>query len=286
MESVSDRCSMYISSINFYHKLGLILLQITDCPQIISDTFLAIFDPLGCHLDSEGKKIDLDYISSCYPNQLSPFAFFVDFDVDKSPFMGTVIRCPLRSCPGSISEDVVSSNMMSKLLGEFIDKEMDVALLFLKNISCIEIHEVTSTGSSTLLAKTTISRSESKPIEAYSTVFSATVELRKALETIKKDWQIIQTNSPREEAINRLTQHPSYDVIYLNRSLRVGKFSPEIRIAVNLDHPTHGRLFTFLPLPIFTGFPVHIHGLFGIDSSRRYLKRSDDIGLQAGSRDQ
>jgi len=263
-----------------------LFLQITDCPQILSDTFLAIFDPLCRHWVSGGKKIYLDRLSSDHPDQLSPFAFFASPDPIKSPFRGTVIRCPLRTHPGRISEDVVQSDMIADLFREFIDKEIEIILLFLKNIKCIEIHEVTPTGSSTLLARSSIDRSEPKSIELYSLVFSATVELCKNLVTDRKKWQIIQTNRPREEATNLLMQQPGYNTSNVISSLRVAKFTPEIRIAVNLDHPAHGRLFTYLPLPISTGFPLHIHGLFGIDASRRYLRRPDDIGLQSGSRDQ
>ncbi len=197
-----------------------------------------------------------------------------------------MIRCPLRTHPGRISEDVVQSDMITDLFREFIDKEMDIILLFLKNIKCIEIYEVTPTGLSTLFARTSIDRSESKPIETYSSVFSATVELCKNSVTDRAKWQIIQTNRPRTEATNLLMQQPGYNASNLIGSLQVAKFTPEIRIAVNLDHPAHGRLFTYLPLPISTGFPFHIHGLFGIDASRRYLRRPDDIGLQSGSRDQ
>jgi sacsin len=41
-----------------------------------------------------------------------------------------------------------------------------------------------------------------------------------------------------------------------------------------------GRLFSTLPLPILTGLPVHIHGLFSISADRSTLHGLDDRGVQ------
>ena len=41
-----------------------------------------------------------------------------------------------------------------------------------------------------------------------------------------------------------------------------------------------GRLFSTLPLPILTGLPVHIHGLFSISADRSRLHGLDDRGVQ------
>jgi sacsin len=132
---------------------------------------------------------------------------------------------------------------------------MDIACLFLNNVNCIEIYEIAPTGISTLLEKMTISRSD-----------PATVQLTRS----KEEWHIVQSNFSCDET-------PTMG--------GVPKNFPEVKIAVNLTRTTRGRLFCFLPLPIFTGFPVHVHALFGIDASRTNLRR-DSVGLASGSRDQ
>ncbi|KIO21523.1 hypothetical protein M407DRAFT_80303, partial [Tulasnella calospora MUT 4182] len=45
-----------------------------------------------------------------------------------------------------------------------------------------------------------------------------------------------------------------------------------------------GRLFTLLPLPIITGFPVHINAVLALVSSRQNLRNSMDV--EAGSREE
>ncbi|KIL57837.1 hypothetical protein M378DRAFT_56520, partial [Amanita muscaria Koide BX008] len=44
-----------------------------------------------------------------------------------------------------------------------------------------------------------------------------------------------------------------------------------------------GRLFAFLPLPSKTGFPVHIHALFSMNSSRQRLRKPNERGIEHGS---
>ncbi|KIO19901.1 hypothetical protein M407DRAFT_82182 [Tulasnella calospora MUT 4182] len=37
-----------------------------------------------------------------------------------------------------------------------------------------------------------------------------------------------------------------------------------------------GRLFTLLPLPIITGFPLHIHAVLSLTSSRQNLRNAQE----------
>jgi sacsin len=251
----------------------------TDSPQILSGNYLAIFDPLRLHLEtSEGKKIDLGHVISNFPNQLLPFGFFME-DGPTSPFQGTVIRCPLRNAPSAISGQVVHGEIISDLFKEFIDQELEISCLFLKNIKCIEIYDATSTGISRL-AKMSITRT---PL--HSTLSKATIELDGDQVSVKKEWLIIEKSFSRDEAVKILLQQPGYDITTVTRTLQGAKFSPEVKIAVDITSEIRGRLFTHLPLPVFTGFPVHVHALFGIDTSRAHLRRAS-VGLTSGSQDQ
>lgn len=189
------------------------------------------------------------------------------------PFPGTVIRCPLRSTPSRISDQVVQSNLISKLFQEYMDQEMDISCLFLNNINCIEIYEIAPTGVPTLLAKMVISRSD--PVS--STMFTAAVQLDRNQVHERKEWHIVQSDIPRD-----ITSRSGGSTAGV---LHGAKKSPEVKIAVDITRPTRGRLFSFLPLPIFTGFPVHVHASFGIDASRANLRRYS-VGLASSSRDQ
>lgn len=196
------------------------------------------------------------------------------------PFRGTVIRCPLRQKRSKISDQVVRGEVISKLFKEFVDQELNISCLFLNNINCIEIHEIAPTGVTSVLAKMIISRSE--PINSTTT---ATIHVNTNRVTTTKEWHIVQSNFSRDEVVRLLIQQPGSNPSIMDNVLQTTKISPEVKIAVDITSATRGRLFSFLPLPIFTGFPVHVHALFGIDSSRANLRR-DSVGLASGSRDQ
>ncbi|KIO23551.1 hypothetical protein M407DRAFT_54911, partial [Tulasnella calospora MUT 4182] len=46
----------------------------------------------------------------------------------------------------------------------------------------------------------------------------------------------------------------------------------------------HGRLFTLLPLPIITSFPLHINAVLALTSSRQNLRNAQDV--VAGTREE
>ncbi|KAA1478276.1 hypothetical protein DENSPDRAFT_741097, partial [Dentipellis sp. KUC8613] len=43
-----------------------------------------------------------------------------------------------------------------------------------------------------------------------------------------------------------------------------------------------GLLFTYLPLPLKTGLPAHIHALFALTPDRQHLRNAEEIGLAEG----
>ncbi|KAJ7175639.1 hypothetical protein C8R46DRAFT_850387, partial [Mycena filopes] len=46
-----------------------------------------------------------------------------------------------------------------------------------------------------------------------------------------------------------------------------------------------GRLFTLLPLPIFTRFPVHFHAILALTQDRQSLRNIEEIGTGPRSRE-
>jgi hypothetical protein len=64
------------------------------------------------------------------------------------------------SVPVSISHEEVRGETILALFEKFMNEELGLSCLFLKNIKCVEIHEIAPTGTSRLLAKMTISCSD------------------------------------------------------------------------------------------------------------------------------
>ena len=197
----------------------------------------------------------------------------------KIAFPGTIIRCPFREKPSKISDQIMTRELISGLSRGFIDRELEISCLFLKNIKRIEVHEVSSAGISTLLAKVDVSR-----FHHTRSMVTVELEITRNQTTETLEYHIAEPYFSRDEAVDLILQHTEYDSATVTRALQASKFSPEVKIAIDIKNIPRGRLFTNLPLPIFTGFPVHIHALFGIDSSRAHLSHAG--GALFGSQDQ
>ncbi|KAF9476299.1 hypothetical protein BDN70DRAFT_863489 [Pholiota conissans] len=255
------------------------VFHITDCPQIVSGNTFAMFDPLQEFTGSAGKRLDLTHVTTNHPDQLASFSHFVDPVVYESEFPGTVIRCPLRRIPSRIDAKVVSPDEIARLFREFIFREMDISLLFLQHVQQIQVYGIDEQGAVKCLAQLSISRSPRISLNSVAEAYTATVSITIDGKTEDRRWRIIQCAFEQEDAIKILCQGSS-DLT--SRILKEHKLLPTVGIAMPLSSPTDGksgRLFTFLPLPLPTGFPVHVHAYFALTQSRQNLRNSRETGL-------
>lgn len=169
---------------------------------------------------------------------------------------------------------------LDQMLRDYIIEEMDVSLLFLDNLRTIEIWEAHGTNKTRLATWTKSEKrverqSEESQLSIYDSVLSDG-------ET-KFSWRIVQTQNAEDEAKSRLSAQVGGETV--NHVFEKHKLRPDMRIAYPLfsDEYTSGRLFTFLPLPSKTNFPVHIHALFALTSSRQSLRNRNETGIVAGS---
>lgn len=252
--------------VRFFHSFQVYQLrrgQVTDNPQILSDSSLAILDPQHTFSDSGGAKFDVH----SYPNHLATFDFF--------PSSGSVIRLPLRLTPSSISKQVVTPDEIRTLFSDFIREELAISQLFLKHVRRIEVWEISESGSRTCLTSASLLQ------ESQGASFIARVDIESQP---SRRWRILQSSFPQDDAVSVMSNRLGRDVRSL---LEKHKLFPNITIAVPLDRieENFGRLFTYLPLPIRTGFPCHIHGLFALTQSRQNLSNRAEVGVVKGSDD-
>ncbi len=220
------------------------------------------------------------------PDQLTSFRGLpVPFPSSRDEFNGTVIRCPLRSKSSGISSKLVHPADIARLFDEFVSKEIGICLLFLRHIEHIEIHDINELGEITIVADLTIFRSlpvlfEDDNAETYTT----TVKLRAKDQETETSWRILHSRSGTQGIDQFLGKNG------ISETLKIHKLLPDIGIAIPFSITTEkiasGRLFTFLPLPLPTKFPVHIHAYFALSQSRQNLRNSREIGLIPGSDDQ
>ncbi|KAJ7186780.1 hypothetical protein C8R46DRAFT_279690 [Mycena filopes] len=266
--------------------------HVTDNPQILSGSTLAILDPHHHFAESGGTKFEFAPKAVEHSDQLDAFEFFLPANAREQYFPGSVIRLPLRR-PGaqsSISSKAVDVTEIRQLFEDFIREEIGLSLLFLRNISTVEIHEVDAQGGRRCLATSTIQRGA---IESWTfdsdrhTTFKCTATVETPLlGRVDKDWRIV--HSYFQEAYStsllalRLGQDPRP---ILAKHKLVSEMALAIPMSILTQEENSGRLFTYLPLPLKTGFPANCHALFALTASRQNLNNGGEIGIVRGSED-
>jgi hypothetical protein len=221
----------------------------------------------------------IDYDNFKETDHHKHFDFFSDISKPSS-FPGTVIRLPLRSSPSHLSQRVVLVQELDQLIRDYIHEELNISLLFLNNLRTIEIWEAQGT-SKTCLATWTKSETKTKRQIGDSSLFIYNSVLSDG--HAEFPWRIIRSQNADDGARSRLSAQIGGEAV--NHIFEKHKLRPDVRIAHPLfsDGYTSGRLFTFLPLPSKTDFPVHIHALFALTSSRQSLRNRNETGTVAGS---
>ncbi len=207
------------------------------------------------------------------------FDFFSKMSTPSS-FGGTVIRLPLRLRPSELSERVVLVQELDKMIGDYINEEFNISLLFLDNLRIIEIWKVRDASKKYFATRSKSERrAQRQSKESSLSIYDSVLSDGHA----NFSWRIIQTKNAEDEAKSRLAAQVRGNAV--KPILEGHKLRPDVRIAYPLITDKHisGRLFTFLPLSSITNFPVHIHAQFALTFSRQSLRKPNDTGTVAGS---
>lgn len=192
----------------------------------------------------------------------------------------------MRASQSPISNKVVSPDEISQLLRDFAKEELNISLLFLRNITSIEVYEVDTAGRKTQVARATIDRSPPELCGEY--------EIRKPIiqthhfdgSSEEGEWRIVHAPFSEAAAVVALSERLGGNPA---ATLSQHKLSPTLDFAIPLnssDATKIGRLFTYLPLPLKTEFPVHINALFSLTQSRQNLRNGGEVGIVKNSDDQ
>lgn len=221
-----------------------------------------------------------------YNDHLASFSSVFSQTQWGKPFAGTAFRLPLRIASSDLSNKVIEPDEISGLLRDFAKEELMISLLFLRNISSVEIIEIRG-DNEIEVAKASIVRSELDRHGRYeirqADVFTSRYETG---ESEKREWYILHSPSSEDEAERALAKRLGWDP---SRTLSQHKLSTGVDLAIPCDlvtSPNTGRLFTFLPLPLRTEFPIHINALFSLTQSRQNLRNAGEVGIVAGSDDE
>ncbi len=268
--------------------------HLTDFPSFLTNKDkLCVFDPLlkcipGVIESSPGKMFSTSQqFREKFPDMLTGYLEDIEEFKEKE---GTLFRFPLRKTPSGISGKYFLPYMVERLLNDLKDIARE-ALLFLNNIEKISISRIEEktkkldkvyTVTSSLQADDLKQRAElaehlqmfkDKPchtIASKSSVYNLVIE---DSESNKQKWLI-----SRMLGFENLQD----DVQVLSNTSSLKNPLPRGGVAARISEtacqPTPKfKAYCFLPLPIQTGLPVHVNGMFELDSSRSNLLKGNDF---------
>lgn len=223
-----------------------------------------------------GISIDLIDEGPNYQDQLAPF-----IPIMQNPYnfyQGTIFRLPLRTKDQAIRSRIKSeatpASEIKQLLEGFGQNELEEAILFLKNISTIEIHHISSSGQEYFIGRASIDpRSTSS-----GTLFTRQVKCETPVGNSRsRTWRFSTSLTDSSTTAQIMSRTLGYDI---GEELTKEKLVANIELAIPLGGPSiQGRLFTLLPLPIKTGFPLHFNATFALTPDRQSLKNVEEAGL-------
>jgi len=273
---------------------------VTDNPHILSDNQLLILDPHEAIQGefSGGAKLSLLSEREKYASHFDTFSAVLG--PSQFEYKETAIRLPLRlpnlALTSRIKNTPVTVEGMQGMFKDFIEKELQDVMLFLKNILSIELVEVEKDGTRKILARAWID-ADDRLIAERSRVRGRQEELSRhelkihvevdGQATVVKRWKVVNSVLDYAEATSIMEKRVGRTI---GDELAADKLLPHVALAYPLvdlntkSEQIKGKLFTLLPLPIFSGFPLHIHGILALTSSRQNLRNSQD--LSPGSREE
>jgi sacsin len=198
----------------------------------------------------------------------------------KSSFDGTLFRLPIRSIEAAkeskLSKEHYTSVQMRKHLEQFA-REAAEMLLFLNFVKHIQVYYRDSPDSPIIrLAEVSIKNS----VERHRQLI---YQLEQVKQLPKGEPFFDYYQLEIQQTLNG-TQSPSLKNWIIARATRLRELNEEeiqydptatiqwVGIAASIhpvDRGVFGRVYCCLPLPIETGYPVHINGNFALSSNRR-----------------
>ncbi|KNC46434.1 sacsin [Thecamonas trahens ATCC 50062] len=278
------------ASIGKYGLGANVMYSFTDTPMFISRSSLVVFDPHGHRLPGGMLGTITDYMACGLAESDPVLASAFDLELAgvfsaslSAHFDGTLFRLPLRTpedaAASAISSHALSIDDVTNLLSDFAPQASDM-LLFLKSVSTVFAHVLTDDGLTTLITTEIVGLGPELAakrallldvVAGERQALHASFELRftessdiLASRPAPRWWVAVGTLDTLDADAEALAKAVGY-VPWAGTALPLHQLPPN----------WHGRAYTFLPLPITTGFPFHINGAFALSANRRQLWRGD-----------
>ena len=221
-------------------------------------------------------------------DQLKPFMHQI-FGINEETlrqghYPATIFRFPFRNEVSQLSKTIYTRKRIEELFASY-QHDAEISLLYLKSVESVSLYEKRCESEDPqLLYRVRIAESDiDKVREQRQTFVERCKEMSEDVETYMK-FDIEQytksgSNISKYMTLN-LLKRQSVSMELQDTEL---KLLPWVSVTIPLNKvfstntSPAGRVFCFLPLPIAEspGFPIHVHGYFGLNDNRRGIKWPD-----------
>ncbi|KAH8819238.1 hypothetical protein F5884DRAFT_717530 [Xylogone sp. PMI_703] len=253
----------------------------TDSPSIISRDRLLILDP---HFSWSKGGPAYNFVKSAEDPRIKNHMAAFNRVMDKSTCSldGTVIRIPLRTSSqankSEISNRETTVSEVRDVLDTFGAEFGNNGLLFMRNVEKLEIE---SAGGNALQIKLmSLDGLSIKPQRSLITD-AVTATLKSNDRTFNHTFDaVMERKSVGKTERSVFAIHHTINNGSTSSSLSEWAKEQLLIPWVAISDNFQGSMYSILPLPIKTGQPVHIHGMFSISPDRARLYHLSDTGMQ------
>jgi hypothetical protein len=211
-----------------------------------------------------------------------------------------VVRLPLRNPKQALKSTIkpiaVSPSDILNLFDDFVRNELAVVMLFLKHIRQISLNVITPDDREHFIGSADIPESSIAELRTFSrdegarnATFKCTINVKTSSGTDSQLWRICHSVESRDETSRIMAQQLRGTSYNVESKLTADKLFSHVALAfpVHWQHPLpfEGKLFTLLPLPIKTEFPVHLHAILALTQDRQSLRNIEELGTGPEARE-
>uniref|UniRef100_T1J5W4 Sacsin/Nov domain-containing protein n=1 Tax=Strigamia maritima TaxID=126957 RepID=T1J5W4_STRMM len=284
--------------------------NVTDIPSFVSRNYLVFFDPQKlCIPNTTGIKFDLMKKTNKlkhFSDQFSPykdvFGCDLSYQHQGASYPNTLFRLPLRDDEMAEKSKLCNRTYNMKRLLQNFAETRNYVMLFLQHVETLNVRYLSSGGGSPQNAPTVLSirkvmqliHPNVEPQETFTNAVKRSINenLFVSLHRCSLVTMNITNNNNSENFMPIMenfglswivqwsaTAGEAYQLAATSENEDAG-LMPAVAMAVcvkDVDNNKRkietitGNLFCYLPLPIASGLPFHVHAPFALSSNRRHL---------------
>ena len=283
--------------------------HLTDLPSFVSRRFITFFDPHVSYLkkliEHENPGMQIDFVQECkeikdFADQFSVYNGIFGCDLlNKKEYNHTLFRLPLRTSKvtSKISQKRFDSHKSIRFLQTQLLNIAKDLIIFLKNITCIELYTRVRSDQDISLAYRVKKSLPIRFVSVNELHFNNPISnASHSPVTDVKTFELTTLSSPHvdtdsEEMIVSYACGTASSLSLVSELKRTCEFSaipfcavalPKSFITISSEEFSKVKcfLFSFLPIPCKSPYPMHINGSFQLQQSRRALYSTADRSIR------